>query len=112
MVTGDTNIHMPSRRFTPEEINNLGSIFNVFNRNTLIKIQDEHLKHNKIPLLFMADVEWGHFVFVPTALGQSATFDTELIEQISKEAAEQASMMAQNPFDSQYPPMPSDEAPF
>ena len=92
MVTGDTNIHMPSRRFTPEEINNLGSIFNVFNRNTLIKIQDEHLKHNKIPLLFMADVEWGHFVFVPTALGQSATFDTELIEQISKEAAEQASL--------------------
>ena len=41
MVTGDTNIHMPSRRFTDAEMHNIGSIFNVFNREKLIKIQEE-----------------------------------------------------------------------
>ena len=90
MVTGDTDKFISSRRFNQEELNRLGSVFNIFGREKLRKVQEEHLKHNKIPLAFMADVTFGYYVGNPSGLCQAATFDTKLIEQMARDTGAQA----------------------
>ncbi len=90
MVTGDTDKYVYSRRFSSEELNKIGSVFNIFGSQKLKKIQEEHLKHNKIPLAFMADVTFGYYVNQPSALCQAATFDTDLVEKMAREASSQA----------------------
>lgn len=90
MITGDTNKYISSRTFAAEELSHLGTLFNLYGKEKLRKMQENHLKDNITPLLFMADVTFGFFVSHPSGLGQAATFDTELIEKIARHSAVEA----------------------
>lgn len=90
MITGDTNKYIPSRTFSEKELSKLGTLFNLYGKEKLKRMQENHLKCNLTPLLFMADVTFGFYVSHPSGLLQASTFDTELIEKLARNAAKEA----------------------
>lgn len=84
-VTGALN-----NEYSDESINNMGSILNIFGKERIKKVQAEHLKHNKIPLMFMADIIFGYKNILPIALGQACSFDMDLIERGARNTASEA----------------------
>lgn len=86
MVTGALDGH----GFTEDDIKNAGSILNVFPRERLLEIQKEHMKHNPVPMLFMADVIHGFDTIVPISTALGCSFEPELVKELAHAAAEEA----------------------
>lgn len=86
MVTGEQTGH----GFTKENIENAGSVLNVFPRERLREIQEEHMKHNPVPMMFMADVIHGFDTIVPVSTALGCSFEPELIKELAHAAAEEA----------------------
>lgn len=73
--------------FSQEYLENVGSVLNIFGKDKIRALQEMHLKHSRIPILFMADVIVGYDVIFPSGLSQGCTFDPELVEQLSRISA-------------------------
>ncbi len=75
-----------------EDLNRIGSVLNCFHTETILQIQQEHLRkdRNKIPLLFMLDVIHGYRTIFPIPLAMGCSFDEELVSQCSKMASREA----------------------
>ncbi len=86
MVTGETNAH----GFTQEHIKNAGSVLNVFPRERIREIQEEHMKENPVPMLFMADVIHGFNTIVPVSTALGCSFEPELVKKLAAAAAKEA----------------------
>lgn len=74
--------------FTEEQIKHAGSILNTYGVERLTAIQKEHLKHNKIPMIFMGDVISGYTYSLPSPLALSCSFDTDLVYRAAAATAE------------------------
>ena len=77
-----------------EVVDNVGSIFNVFGAEQLIKIQKEYLEksRHKIPLLFMADIINGYKTTYPIPLALGCTWNPELVKEGMSNTAEEAAV--------------------
>lgn len=76
-----------------EDILSAGSILGVLDAKEMITIQSLILKQSrlKIPALFMADIIHGYETIFPIPLAQAASFDPNLVKQMNKIAALEAS---------------------
>jgi beta-glucosidase len=86
MITGETNVH----GFIPDDLKDAGSVLNVFPRERIKEIQEAHLKHNPVPLIFMADVIHGFDTIVPISTALGCTFEPELVKELAKATAKEA----------------------
>lgn len=77
-----------------EVVDNVGSVFNVFGAEQLIKIQKEYLEksRHKIPLLFMADIINGYKTTYPIPLALGCTWNPDLIKRGMQNTAEEAAV--------------------
>ena len=77
---------------TNEMLYNVGSILNIVGTEKIRKIQEEYLSKNrlKIPLLFMADIINGYKTVLPIPLAQGCSWDSEVVYECTKLAAEEA----------------------
>lgn len=84
---------LSKKGLTEEDIYRVGSILNFKNAEEMRQIQDMHLKgdRHKIPIVFMMDVIHGYKTIYPIPLALGCSFDTELVEECSRMAAEEAS---------------------
>lgn len=75
-------------------IDNVGSVFNIFGAEELIRIQKEYLEksRHKIPLLFMADIINGYKTTYPIPLALGCTWNPELIKEGMRNTAEEAAV--------------------
>ena len=87
-VTGKFDL----KEYSETEIQNMGSILNVYGKERLRNIQREHLKHNKIPLMFMGDIIYGYREIFPICVSQACSFDPDMIEKIARIAASEATV--------------------
>ena len=73
-------------------LNSCGSVLNFSNAESVINLQNEHLKNdrNKIPMLFMQDVIHGYRTIYPIPLAMGCTFDSELVRQCARMSAVEA----------------------
>ena len=60
-VTGNVGMEW----VTPEIVYTMGSVLNVFSIERMKKLQDFHLQHSKIPLIFMMDIICGYNTIFP-----------------------------------------------
>lgn len=86
LVTGDESTGF----FTQDEVNHIGSVLNIFGKDQMRAIQKEHMKHNKTPLLFMADVTEGYYFNHGRGLIHACSFDTEKVRQLYRNTATEA----------------------
>ena len=79
---------------TLEQINTVGSALNFKNPLEARQMQDHHLANdrNKIPMIFMMDVIHGFRTIYPIPLGLGCSFDTQMVEELSRMAAVEASV--------------------
>ncbi len=70
----------------------IGSTFNVFGADHLRMLQEQNLKYSRlgIPMLFAADVIHGLETTFPIPLAEACSWDTTLIRQTARVAAEEA----------------------
>jgi len=73
-----------------EVVDLCGSVLNVAGAEKTHQVQDQHLKKNKIPLLFMSDIVYGFKTIYPIPLGLGATWDPKLIEKDYQNTADEA----------------------
>lgn len=73
-----------------ETIDLCGSVLNVSGANKTREIQDNHLKKNRIPLMFMSDIVYGFKTIYPIPLGLGATWDPDLIKKDYSNTADEA----------------------
>ena len=66
-----------------------GSVLNVCGAERIRAVQDAYLarSRHKIPLMFMADVEYGYRTAFPAPLGLGATWNPELVERCYRASA-------------------------
>lgn len=92
MVTGD------NQTFPKDVIEHAGTL--ISNAKTGSQknraIQEEHLKHSKVPLLFMGDIISGFAVALPFPLAQAGTFDTDYVKMLARETAKAATATGMN----------------
>lgn len=92
MVTGE------NQTFSAEAIRFAGSVIN--NANLSLEqartIQEAHLKHSKVPLIFMSDIISGYAMALPFPLAQACTFDPELLKKMARETAKAATAYGVN----------------
>lgn len=71
----------------------VGAVFNTYTPGAVRKLQDIAVKETrlKIPLMFGYDVIHGHRTIFPINLGLASTWDTALIKETARAAAEEAS---------------------
>ena len=76
-----------------EDIFRIGSFLNLANAKEMYELQDRHLKgdRNKIPMIFMMDVIHGHRTIFPIPLGLGSSFNTDIVNECTRMAAEEAS---------------------
>ncbi len=72
-------------------IKNCGSVLNVFDNTKLTNIQENHLKNNPVPLMFMADIINGYKVIFPSSIAQGCSFNPELAKRAAEITAFEAS---------------------
>ena len=65
-------------------------MLNVSGANKTREIQDNHLKKNRIPLMFMSDIVYGFKTIYPIPLGLGATWDPDLIKKDYSNTADEA----------------------
>ena len=84
---------MANMGLTQEDLKNVGSVLNFKSAKDVYEIQTKHLKEdrNKIPMTFMMDVIHGYRTIYPIPLALGCSFDTELVEECTRMAAEEAS---------------------
>lgn len=84
---------MANMGLTQEDLKNVGSVLNFESAKDVYEIQTKHLKEdrNKIPMTFMMDVIHGYRTIYPIPLALGCSFDTELVEECTRMAAEEAS---------------------
>ena len=87
-VTGKFDL----KEYSETEIRNMGSILNIYGKKRLGNIQREHMKHNKIPLMFMGDIIYGYKEIFPIAVSQACSFDPDMIERIARITAAEATV--------------------
>ena len=77
-----------------EVADNVGSVFNIFGAEQLIRIQKEYLEksRHKIPLLFMADIINGYKTTYPIPLALGCTWNPDLIKKGMQNTAEEAAV--------------------
>lgn len=77
-----------------EVVDNVGSVFNIFGAEQLIRIQKEYLEksRHKIPLLFMADIINGYKTTYPIPLALGCTWNPDLIKKGMQNTAEEAAV--------------------
>ena len=85
MITGEAT----GWKFSSEDVYHVGSL--ICNCNTAVEdlrsIQEEHMRHSKVPLLFMADVISGYTVALPTPLALACSFDPDLVKRTARSTA-------------------------
>ncbi len=97
--TGSENITgPPSSNYDKEKKEKLrkgeiGSLLNVSSRKTLCEVQKQVLENSrlKIPMIFAYDVIHGYKTIFPIPLGESASWDLELIKKTARIAAKESS---------------------
>ena len=94
-IESDVDITGPMAKLglTKEELKNVGSVLNFKDAKEVYEIQKKHLEEdrNKIPMTFMMDVIHGYRTIYPIPLALGCSFDTKLVEECSRMAAEEAS---------------------
>lgn len=77
---------------TKEDLKNVGSVLNFKSAEEACRIQKDHLENdrNQIPMMFMMDVIHGYRTIYPIPLALGCSFDTELVEELSRMAAKEA----------------------
>ena len=75
-----------------DDLKNVGSVLNFSSAEEVCQIQKEHLENdrNKIPMMFMMDVIHGYRTIYPVPLALGCSFDTQLVEDLSRMAAKEA----------------------
>ncbi len=76
--------------FSKEDVQHAGSVLNIFGPERLRALQEEHLKYNKVPMIFMGDVISGYKIAYQTPLGQACSFDTDMVRRLSHCCAQAA----------------------
>ena len=91
---GDHTGPMAELGISKEIVQNSGSVIGASKAKEIIKIQETHLKNNrlKIPLLFMADIIHGFKTIFPIPLAIGCSWDLELAEKSARIAALEASV--------------------
>lgn len=76
-----------------EDLNTVGSVLNFTSAEEVCQIQKKHLEddRNGIPMMFMLDVIHGYRTVYPIPLALGCSFDTQLVEKLSRMAAKEAS---------------------
>ena len=94
-ANSETEITGPMIRYGlgPEDLYKMGSLLNFNNTNEMIELQRRHLEgdRNKIPMVFMMDVIHGYRTIFPIPLALGSSFDTEIVSECTRMAAEEAS---------------------
>lgn len=87
-ITGPMEVY----NFTKEQVRAVGSCLNFRDASEMIKIQEQHLEHdrNKIPVIFMMDVIHGYRTIYPIPLAMGCSFDPELMKECARISAEEA----------------------
>ena len=80
-VTGKFDL----KEYSETEIRNMGSILNIYGKKRLGNIQREHMKHNKIPLMFMGDIIYGYKEISEEEFELIDIEDDELFEKVVAE---------------------------
>ena len=78
---------LENSEFTETQIRHAGSVLGVYDGNKILQIQKEHMKHSKVPLIFMGDVTAGYAVAQTMPLAQACTFSPELVKKMAHSAA-------------------------
>lgn len=78
-----------NNRLGANYVQNLGSILNVKDTKRIRKIQEEHLKHSKVPLVIMADIIFGCKTIFPISLGLACSFNPELVKHSAEITAKE-----------------------
>ena len=93
-IDSDADITGPMANLglTQEDLKSVGSILNFKNAQEVYDIQKKHLEEdrNKIPMMFMMDVIHGYRTIYPIPLALGCSFDTKLVEDLSRMAAKEA----------------------
>lgn len=76
--------------FSEDDVKHAGSVLNIFGSERLRKLQKQHLKQNRVPMIFMGDVMCGYGVAYQVPLGQACSFDPELVKKLARSAANAA----------------------
>ena len=74
--------------FTESDVLHAGSVLNIYGKERLRALQAEHLKRNRVPMIFMGDVVLGYGVIHQMPLGQSCSFDPEAVKKMARKCAE------------------------
>ena len=75
-----------------EDLKYVGSVLNFESAKEVCAIQSKHLEEdrNQIPMMFMMDVIHGYRTIYPIPLALGCSFDTKLVEDCTRMAAEEA----------------------
>lgn len=85
---------MDDMGISSDVVKNSGSVLGVTGAEEVLKIQKEHLEHNRlgIPLLFMADVVHGYKTIFPIPLAIGCSWDMELAQESAAVAAKESAV--------------------
>ena len=93
-VKSDADITGPmaDMGLTRDDLKNVGSVLNFKSAKEVYEIQKKHLEEDphKIPMTFMMDVIHGYRTIFPIPLALGCSFDTEMVEDLSRMAAKEA----------------------
>lgn len=94
LLTSDMDVTGPTMRDTYKQdilSGRCGAIFNAYTPKYTRQLQDMSMKTRlKIPLLFGYDVIHGHKTIFPVPLGESCSWDLQLMEKTARIAAREA----------------------
>ena len=71
-------------KYTPEELHAAGSVLGIYDGERIRQLQAEHMRHSRIPLLFMGDVTAGYVSAQPMPLAQACSFSPELVRRLRR----------------------------
>lgn len=79
-------------KMSQEQLYQIGSVLGTHTADQVMKIQEEYLANSrlKIPLVFMADVIHGYESIYPIPLALAATFDKEVVKEVARLSAKEA----------------------
>ena len=97
-VTGPTSSKKDQYKLEKIKKGEVGSMLNVTSVKTVRNIQEINMKHSrlKIPLIFAFDVIHGYKTIFPIPLGESASWDLDIIEQSASIAARESAASGLN----------------
>ena len=97
-VTGPTSSKKDQYKLEKIKKGEVGSMLNVTSVKTVRNIQEINMKHSrlKIPLIFAFDVIHGYKTIFPIPLGESASWDLDIIEQSASVAARESAASGLN----------------